>query len=115
MSLESDLFDALKGLVSNRVYSDVAPAGVARPFIVYQQAGGEAINFLEAGAPVKRNARMQVSCWATTRLAAAALARAAEDALAASAMKAFSLGALTAIHEEDTGLFGTRQDFSIWH
>lgn len=115
MSLESDIFDALKALVANRVYPDVAPAGAENPFIVYQQAGGEAVNFLEAGAPAKRNARMQIACWATTRLAAATLARQAEDALTASALKAFSIGALTAIYEEDTGLFGSRQDFSIWH
>jgi hypothetical protein len=115
MSIEADIFNTLKGLVSNRVYPDVAPAGTEKPFIVYQQAGGEAVNFLEAGAPVKRNARMQITCWATTRLAAATLARQAEDALTSSALKAFSIGALTAIYEDDTGLYGTRQDFSIWH
>lgn len=115
MTIEADIFNTLKALVSNRVYPDVAPAGAEKPFIVYQQAGGEAINFLEAGAPAKRNARIQIACWATTRLAAATLARDAEDALTTSALKAYSIGALTAIYEDDTGLYGSRQDFSIWY
>jgi hypothetical protein len=115
MSLEANVFDALKALVGNRVYPDVAPAGTDTPFIVYQQVGGEAINFLEAGMPGVRNARMQISCWAQSRLAASALARAAEEAIVAGNLKAFAIGALTAVHEPDTGLYGTHQDFSIWH
>lgn len=113
MSLESDIFDTLKGLVANRCYPDVAPEGVARPYIAWQQVGGEAWNFLESAAVGKRNARIQVACWADTRVAAAALARSSEDALIASAMKPTVIGAMTADYEEDTGRYGTKQDFSI--
>jgi hypothetical protein len=115
MSLESDVFDTLKGLVSNRCYPDVAPAGAAQPYIVWQQAGGEAFNFMESAAVGKRNARIQVACWAATRLAASALARSVEDTLVASSLNPFVLGAMTAVHEPETGLYGTRQDFSLFY
>ena len=115
MSLESNLFDALKGLVSNRVYPDVAPYGAALPHITYQQIGGRAINFLESGVPGKRNARVQINVWATTRTAAATLSRQAEEALITSAnLKAFVLSAAYARFDLDVQQYGTNQDFSIW-
>lgn len=116
MSLESDLFDAVKALVGNRVYPDAAPFGAARPYITYQQVGGEAANYLESALVGKRNARMQVNCWSDTRLATMALARAAEDALVTSSLRAYVLGAPVSEHEDEMSppLFGARQDFSIW-
>lgn len=114
MSLESDIFDTLKALVSNRCYPDVAPEGVARPFIVWQQVGGDATNFVEGTLPSIRNARIQVACWAATRTAAATLARSAEEAMVTSStLRAYVLGAMTAAYEQDTRLYGARQDFSI--
>lgn len=116
MSLESSIFDALKSLVSNRVYQDVGPLGAVRPYITYQQVGGVAVNLLEAAHPGKRNARMQINCWATTRLAASNLGRSAESALVTTAALATSvIGAAVSVFEEDTQLYGTRQDFSVWY
>jgi hypothetical protein len=117
MSLESDIFDALKGLVSNRVFPDVAVFGTATPYITYQQVGGSAENFLESVFVGKRNARMQINCWATTRAAANALARSVETTLITStALRAYVLGAFVSTHEDELvpPLFGTYQDFSIW-
>ena len=117
MSLEAGIFDALKGLVSNRVYPDVARADTPRPYITWQQVGGAAVNFLECVPPGRRNARVQVNCWDSTRIAAAALARAVEDALvSAPALRAYVVGAMAASHEPDLTppLYGTMQDFSIW-
>lgn len=115
MSLESDLFDVLGPLVSNRVYPDFAKLGVATPYIAYTQAGGRAINFLESGVIGKRNARIQINCWASTRLAANQLARDAEDALMLSGLKAYVIGALSVTSNSDLGLYGTRQDVSVWY
>lgn len=116
MTVETDLFAALGPLASNRVYPDVAPSGATYPLITYQQVGGQALAFLESAAVGKRNARFQVNVWATTRVAAAALSRSVEDTLVVSAtLRAMPIGALNAEHEPDTGLFGCRQDFSIWH
>lgn len=115
MSLESNLYDALKGLVSNRVYPDLAPYGAALPHITYQQIGGRPINFLECGVPGKRNARVQVNVWATTRMAAATLSRQVEDALIASAtLRAFVLSAAQSRYDIEVQQYGTNQDFSIW-
>lgn len=115
MSLESDLYDVLGPLVGGRAYPDFGKLGVATPYITYDQAGGRAINFLEAGVIGKRNARVQINCWASTRLAANELARAVEDALMTSNLKAYVLGAFSVTSNSDLGLYGTRQDFSVWY
>ena len=116
MSLESDLFNTLKALVGSRFYPDTAPLGAAKPYATYQQVGGDAPTFL-AGVPSKRNARMQINFWSLTRSEANALAVQAEAALEAATSSTFQakpLGAFVADWEEDTKLYGTRQDFSIW-
>lgn len=115
MTVESNLFDCLKGLVSNRVYPDVAPFGVEKPYITYQQVGGDVVTFIDSTMPSKRNGRFQLNVWATTRLAAAALARQVESALVtSSALRATPMGAAVSSYEPDTLLYGSRQFFSIW-
>lgn len=117
MSAEADIAPLLTSLVSGRVYPDVAPPGSALPRIVYQQAGGQSINYTEGTLPDKENARMQIACWAATRSAAIALMKQAEAAiLAAPAMQAETLGARVSVVETDVEpyLYGSRQDFSIW-
>jgi hypothetical protein len=116
MSLESSIFDALKALVSNRVYPDVAPENTARPYITYQQVGGEAVNFVDtATTPSKKNARFQINCWADTRAAAATLAGQVEAAIrGVTTINPTVLGAPVAVFDLETKLRGTRQDFSVW-
>lgn len=115
MSLESAIFDALKGLVSNRVYPDVAPENTTRPYITYQQVGGQAVNFLDTTVPSKKNARIQINTWADTRQGAAVLSRQVEDTLrGVAALQTQALGAPVSIYEMETKLRGTRQDFSVW-
>lgn len=114
MTVEADIFNALKGLVTNRVYPDDAPMGVALPFIVYQQVGGQAINYL-AGVPDKRNGRFQFDVWAATRKDAAALIRQVEDALRLDqTLLADTMTGALATREPETNLYGYTQDFSIW-
>lgn len=115
MSLEADLTAVLSPLAGGRVYPDFAPDNAARPYIVYQQVGGPSPNYLEKAVPDGRGARMQVACWADTRLAASALALQVEDALVqATAFDTESAGALVATADPDTRLRGARQDFLIW-
>lgn len=115
MTVETDINNALKGLVSNRVYPDVAPANAAKPYITYQQVGGVPLNFLEGGVVGKRNGRFQVNCWADTRAAAAALSRQVEDALVTdAALRAAVISAPVADFVDGVQLYGTRQDFSVW-
>jgi hypothetical protein len=116
MSLESSIFDALKGLVTNRVYPDQAPQKVDLPYIVYQQVGGGGVNFMDTATPSKKNARIQISVWGSTRAQVAPLARSAEDALrAAAGLQVVVLAAPVALTDDQTKYRGTQQDFSIWY
>ncbi len=127
MSVESTVFNALKALVANRVFPDIAPPLTVRPYITYQQVGGKSVNFLAQGAevqtgsppaplfPDKANARIQINVWADTRAQASALAKQVEDALRAlTALQTTVEGAPIANYEADTKLRGSIQDFSFW-
>lgn len=115
MSARSIIYGALRGLVADRVFPNIAPEGTPRPYLTYQQVGGAAVNFMGNDLPSKRNARFQLNVWADTRLAAANLAHQVEDALRlAPGLQTTVIGAPTDDYEEDTKLFGTRQDFSVW-
>lgn len=115
MSAEALLTTLLAPLVSGRMYPDVAPLDSDLPRIVYQQVGGDSVVFIEGTLPNTENARMQLACWATTRAAALDLAKQVETAIVASpAFQGRPISARVSDYEEDTELYGARQDFSIW-
>jgi len=115
MTVEADLFTTLKGLVGNRMYPDVAPAGAVTPYIVYQQISGQSIQFLERALPSKKNGRFQIAVWSATRAEAASIGLAIENAMQlATVFQVEVIGAPTADYDEDTQLRGSRQDFGIW-
>lgn len=115
MIVEAQVFQALKALVDGRVYPDVAPAGSARPYIVYQQVGGAVINFLDPNIPSKRNSWMQVCVWAEVRIEASGLIEQAELALRGAADLSVAVQAApVSVYDDETQLRGARQDFSIW-
>lgn len=115
MSMEAIIFAALKDLTANRAYPDVGPQGVGRPYITYQQVGGEPVNFIDSTVPNKKNARVQVNVWADSRLEAATIARQIEDVLrGTTALQTTVLGSFISVFEPDTKLYGTIQDFSFW-
>lgn len=113
MSLESDLY-AVLAAVQPRVFPDVAPPGAELPYITWQQFGGDVVRPVD-GLPDKRNAYIQVNCWASTRAEANAMALQVEAALvAATAFQARPLAALMAAFDEGTEYRGAMQDFTIW-
>lgn len=115
MSAEAALVSLLTGLVSGRIYPDVAPSGAGLPRIVYQQVGGKSINYTEGTLPNTENARMQIVCWASTRATAIALMKQAEAAIrTAPVIQVEPLGARVSGYEQDTNLYSSMQDFSIW-
>lgn len=116
MTTEATLTATLAPLVATgSVYPDLAPIGAVRPYITYQQVGGETVAFLERAMPSKKNGRYQVNVWADTRADAAAIILQAETALVTNtAFQASALGAPIATFEPDTKLYGAMQDFSIW-
>lgn len=114
MSLETELVARLQ-TVCPRVFPDVAPLDTERPYITWQQIGGDAPVYVEAVALNQRNAFVQVNCWADTRAQANALSQQVEQALVtATTMQAQPQSALIAAHDEDTDRRGAQQDFSIW-
>lgn len=116
MSAESLLHAALRDLVDRRVYRDVAPPGVNTvPYITFQFVGGQSTNFLDGSAPSLENAHVQINCWDRRRDAANQLMRDASAALRAfTQLRATALSGFVATYEEDTKLYGSMQDFSIW-
>ena len=115
MTVESDIFDTLKGLVTNRVYPDAAPYGATRPFIVYTQIGGETINYVEGGVPDRKNGVFQINAHAATRAEASALMLLVEAAMLST--NRFSVEvqrAPMAEHDPDVPDYWAHQDFSIW-
>lgn len=115
MTVEADIYTLLQGFVGGRAFPDVAPFSTVRPYITYQQVGGEVINYTDAQLPDKQNGFFQINVWATSRAAAAALSLQVDAALrAASAFQAEPQSAPIATHDPDLDLYGTIQDFSIW-
>jgi len=115
MSVEATIFNALKHLVTNRIYPDIAPESVRRPYITFQQIGGRSVNFLSAELPEKRNSRFQLNVWADSRLDAAKIAKQVDEALRqVNALQTTVLSEPVATVEAETKLYGTRQDFNFW-
>lgn len=115
MSVEATIYEALRALVSDRVFPDVAPEETPRPYITYQQVGGNSVNFLDPTTPSKKNGRWQINVWADTRTEAAPLMRLVEDTLrGVLALQTTVLGAPIARYDEETKLRGMTQDFSFW-
>lgn len=115
MTIESDLFDAVKGLVSNRAFPDFAPLATALPYITYTQIGGEPASFVENTVPSKKNGRFQVNVWGTTRASCSSLILQIESALVtATAFQARPVSAASSDYDHDMALYGAMQDFTIW-
>ena len=114
MSLEPSLH-ALLSTCCQRVYPDVAPAGVATPYVTWQGLGGSPARFLNNTAADRRNTLLQINVWSTSRIEALSLIRQIEDALCASAaFIARPEGEAMSVYEEDTQLYGCIQRFNVW-
>lgn len=112
--MESDLSALLKPICP-RVYPDVAPPNVTRPYLTWQAIGGEALRYLDGTAPDKRHTLMQINAWATTRIEAINLIHAVEDAICASpAWQGTPQGEAQSTYEPDTLLYGSLQRFEIF-
>lgn len=117
MTIESDIFDTLKGLVGNRVYPDVMPVSTVRPAIMYLQVGGEEITFMDGTLPSKKNSEFQIMAWANTRAEASTLIEQIAAAMCASTrFQATPTRGVAYEHEPDVEppLYGAHRDFSIW-
>lgn len=115
MTFEADLFTRLK-TVCPRVFPDFAPILTPRPYVTWQQVGGDVINPLDNSKPGVRLPEVQINVWADSRLTAMATIRAIEDAMrAATTFHARPLGDAVADFDADMPVYGARQDFACRH
>lgn len=115
MTVEADIYYALKGLVGNRCYPDFAPLATVRPYLTYTQIGGEAVNFVDSTVPSKKNGRFQVNVWGDTRSSVSALMLQVETAMiGATAFQARPLSAPQNDYDHDMLVYGAMQDFTVW-
>lgn len=114
MTLEENLTTALRTLCP-RVFCDFAPVDTARPYVTWQQIGGDAVTFIDNARPSKRNALVQVNVWSDRRIEANALILSIEDALTvAEQFQARPSAAAASDFDADMERYCSRQDFSIW-
>ncbi|WP_137923950.1 DUF3168 domain-containing protein [Cupriavidus sp. 2SB] len=110
-SAEKVVVAALKTITGLKIYPDVAPSGAAGPYVTYQAVGGQDVNGLDGPADLE-NQRMQINVWSGTRLETSQTMRAARTALVEA--DGIPIGAAVSQYEEDTKLYGSRLDFSVW-
>jgi hypothetical protein len=115
MSVESDLYNTLKGLVANRCYPDFAPLGTVRPFITFEQTGGESLYFIDGSLPDKKHGRFEIGVYADTRAACAALALQVEATLAAATVfQASAIHAPISDYADEVKIYSSTQNFSVF-
>lgn len=115
MSFEADVIAVLK-TVTPRVHMDFARVTSQRPYVTWQQVGGDVVNYIGNEAPDAHLPEIQVNCWADTRAECMTLIRAIEVAMrGATAFTARPMGAAVADYDADVPVYGARQDFSCRH
>ena len=111
--IQEQLFTALSGVAGGRVFPNVAPNNVQKPYVVYMRVASQPENTLADGIPVE-NTRLQIDCFDTTYAAVTTLAENIKAALRASAITSVLLLEQDQF-EPDAQLHRVILDFSIWH
>lgn len=115
MTIEADIFTAIKSLAGNRCFPDFAPLSTARPYITYVQIGGEAISYLDNTVPDGKIGRFQINVWGDTRASVSTLMLQVEAAMIqATAFQARPLSAPSSDYDHDSLVYGAMQDFSVF-
>ena len=109
-------YSALASLVGTRIYPDVAPIGVATPYVVWSEVGNAPMNNLSGDAPNVNNYRVQVVSLAATALQARNVAEQVRAAMAtATEFKSQEVDYASADFEDGSKVYGVRADFSVWY
>jgi hypothetical protein len=115
MTLEALLVQVLKQF-SPRTYGDFASPTTPRPYITFQQIGGDVIVPLGREVPNKENVVVQINVWADSRSEAKAMIKAIDAALVLTTdFQAKPVSAPQSDFDADIPVYCSRQDFSIWH
>lgn len=122
------MFETLGGyagvadLVGARVYPDVAPQGVARPFLVWQEVTLQQANDMSGSVQSGGldNYLIQVTSWAEGSGERGATKARELDAqgrlamIAATGFKSLMRDSRSLGYEQDTKLYGHQTDYSVW-
>ena len=111
--IQQNLFAALAGVAGGRVFPNVAPNNVSKPYVVYSRVSIAPENTLADGASVE-NTRLQVDCFDTTYSAAVALAETVKAAMKSSAITHVLLLEQDQF-EPEALLHRVILDFSVWN
>jgi hypothetical protein len=115
MTVESDLFGLIKGLVGNRCFPDFAPLGTIRPFLTFEQVGGEALSFIDGSLPDKKHGRFEIGVYADSRASCAAVALQVEAAMAAATVfQASAIHAPISDYASEVKIYSSTQNFSVF-
>ncbi len=115
MSVESDIFTTLKGLVGDRCFPDFAPLGTVRPFITFEQTGGDAMHFTDGTLPDKKNGRFEIGVYADTRASCASIALQVEATMAAATVfTATAIHAPISDYASGVNIYSSTQNFNVW-
>ncbi len=86
-----------------------------RPFITFEQAGGEALSFIDGTLPDKKHGRFEIGVYADSRAACAALALQVESAMAAAtAFQSIAIHAPISDYAPDVKIYSSTQNFSVF-
>lgn len=115
MTVEADINSTLNSLVAGRVFPDFAPLGTVRPFITFEQTGGEALSYLDGSLPDKKHGRFEIGVYADTRSQCAAIALQVESAMAAAtAFQSTAIHAPISDYASDVKIYSSTQNFSVF-
>ncbi len=110
--IEEDIFNALKGLVSNRCYPLLMPENPSYPSIIYTRISSTPENTLNGGATIDL-VRFQIDSYAETYSAARTLAASVRTAMEAAAFKGL-LQTDEDFFEPDVTIYRVTQDYYVW-
>lgn len=114
MTLEENLVVLLKAICP-RTFPDFAPTDTTRPYVTWQQIGGDAVEFVDNAVPSKENALVQINVWSDRRAEAKDVIKQVEVALTtATVFQARPTGAAVSDADPDMARYCSRQDFTIW-
>lgn len=113
MSLHATITTGLSATAGGRIHANKTPPSPTFPLIVYQEVGGQAVNYLEATYPGKNHARIQFVVWADGPLQAEEVK---DDTIKQmiDGLGAYLYGAPVALYEDAIKKDGYRFDMGLW-
>lgn len=104
-----------KATPDNLVREGGSPTGRILDFVVWHKSGGQDTEFVDQTMPTKRHARIQLTVFSPSSIAAERALTAARDALLNSGYTVGVYGSPVGTYDTARKLQGEFQQFSIWY